>query len=120
MFKKDLDVALSSQALLKNKEVKKLKKDLYQQLPALKEPELNELFTSSTQVSVAKLESRTLVYLIDNVPYIFDVEVCELGPLVASLSRYRQSHCLCGREGRFCFRHYTFYGGFQLHCDRYP
>lgn len=77
MFKKDSDVAFSSKTLLKNKEIKKLKKDLYEQLSGLKEPDLNDLFTSSTAVSIAKLESRTLVYLIDDRPYIFDVEVYE-------------------------------------------
>ena len=74
MFKKDQDISSNSQNLLKNKEIKKLKKDLCLQWPRTSADQLDALFSSS-RVSTIKLESRTIIYNIDDIPHIFDVEV---------------------------------------------
>ncbi len=75
MFKKDQDLTERSQVLLKNKEIKRLKADITQQLPLLKESELDSLLGDAKgQVMMIKLASRTILYTINGKPYFFDVQ----------------------------------------------
>lgn len=77
MFKKDQDVASNTLTLLKNKEIKKLKRDLLSQWSRMTAEDIDTLFVSASRVATAKLESRTILYYIDDVVYIFDVEVLQ-------------------------------------------
>lgn len=73
MFKKDLPPQKLN--LLKNKEIKALKKEVGIQFPLLQKEDVDSFFNSfQGLISVSKLETRTLLYYVNNIPYLFDVE----------------------------------------------
>lgn len=74
MFKKDHDVAQRSKSHMKNKEVRKLKKDVLDAYPALTDEHIGDMLVEKGNVTITKLASKTLVYSMDNVPYFFDLE----------------------------------------------
>jgi translation initiation factor 2D len=71
MFKKEQDLAERCRTCLKNKETKKLKTDILAQFPLLEESQLAILF-GKNNVTHAKLASRTIIYLVDDIPLFFD------------------------------------------------
>jgi translation initiation factor 2D len=73
MFKKNSDLNERTVCLLSNKDVKKLRTGLSKHLN-LNEDEVKEIFDKKSNVTQIKLVSRTLVYLLNNTPVLFDKE----------------------------------------------
>ncbi len=71
MFKKEL--VERSRSLLKNKDVKRLKEKIVSQHAAVNEDELSLILSSKTNVTELRLANKVLIYLIDDVPYFFDI-----------------------------------------------
>lgn len=74
MFKKERDLAERSKTLLKNKEVRSLKSEIIKKFPTISEEELNTVIPNKANISVTKLASKTLVYSLDGVTLLFDIE----------------------------------------------
>lgn len=74
MFKKDRDLVDRSQTLMKNKEIKSLRAELVSQFPRLQAEELETLLTKKANVTCIKLASRTILYCVDGIPFVFDKE----------------------------------------------
>ncbi len=71
MFKKEL--VERSRSLLKNKDVKRLKEKILAQYAIENEDELSCVFTSKTNVTELKLVNKVSIYLIEDIPYFFDI-----------------------------------------------
>ena len=71
MFKKELTER--SRSLLKNKDVKRLKEKIVAQYALLNEDELSGIFTSKTNVTELRLVNKVSIYLIEDIPYFFDI-----------------------------------------------
>jgi predicted ribosome-associated RNA-binding protein Tma20 len=86
MFKKTQDLAERSKTLLKNKEVRSLRKEIAAQFPAVTEEDVaNAIVTNMAQVTITKLASKTLLYSIEGVVYFFDLNARNnLYPTVAA------------------------------------
>ena len=74
MFKKERDLAERSKTLLKNKEVRTLKADIIKRFPSVQEEELNAVIPNKANITVTKLANKTLLYSIDGVTLLFDIE----------------------------------------------
>jgi translation initiation factor 2D len=74
MFKKDHDIAQRSKSHMKNKEVRKLKKDLIDAYPSLTDAQIGDMLMEKGNVTITKLASKSLVYSMENIPYFFDLE----------------------------------------------
>jgi translation initiation factor 2D len=72
MFKKERDLTIRSKTLLKNKETRTLLTEVLKQYPSLTEEVLHDVIPKKASITVAKLASRTLVYIVDSVPMLFD------------------------------------------------
>ena len=73
MFKKDHDLSQRSKSHMKNKEVRKLKKDIFESIQNLSETQVGEMLVEKGNVTITKLASKTLVYSMENIPYFFDI-----------------------------------------------
>ena len=71
MFKKEL--VERSRSLLKNKDVKRLKEKIVAQYALENEDELSCVFTSKTNVTELRLVNKVSIYLIEDIPYFFDI-----------------------------------------------
>ncbi len=74
MFKKERDLTQRSTILLKNKEIKNLCVEVLKQFQSLTENEINEFFNKKASVAVIKLASRSLIYTVNDIPFLFDKE----------------------------------------------
>jgi translation initiation factor 2D len=74
MFKKERDLAERSKTLLKNKEVRNLKADIVKKFPNVNEEELNTVIPNKADITVTKLANKTLLYSINGVTLLFDIE----------------------------------------------
>ena len=73
MFKKQQDVQRARKTLLRKKDIQKLKMELMSQLPRVTEEMANTLLgNKATVVEQIKLASRSILYLVDGVPYFLD------------------------------------------------
>lgn len=78
MFKKDVDLLERSKSQLRNKELKKLKKDILDQFPRIRdeqyETHLDDFLKSISTIVLVKLENRSLIYYMDTIPYFIDIQ----------------------------------------------
>lgn len=74
MFKKERDLAERSKTLLKNKEVRSLKTDILKKFPNVTEEELTAFIPNKADITVTKLANKTLLYSINGVTFMFDIE----------------------------------------------
>ncbi len=73
MFKKDKSSTEKSKSLLKNKEIRTLKSEIVKQFPVITEEQINSFIPNKAQVYQTKLLSRTIIYSVENVPFVFDL-----------------------------------------------
>lgn len=74
MFKNGKDLTQRSTTQLKNKEIKNLSFEISKQFPILTADDVTAFLTKKTSVTIIKLATRTLIYLVNDIPIIFDKE----------------------------------------------
>lgn len=77
MFKAKQSTAQRSRSLLKKQDGRALRSEILNQFPRLAEEELGGLMTGKCVVTEVKLVSKIVLYLIDDIPYFFDISAVD-------------------------------------------